>query len=88
MNNDLCISQTFSNDNVTTSRIHDRHIVMNKGEINTGESNENENVHKSNESVVSKSCCFNASSFFLNVCFFNWVLLFLFWWFALQYRSE
>ena len=58
MSNDLCISQTFSNDNVTTSRIHDRHIVMNKGEINTGESNENENVHKSNESVVSKSCCF------------------------------
>jgi hypothetical protein len=31
---------------------------MNKGEINTGESNENENVHKFNESVVSKKCCF------------------------------
>ena len=31
---------------------------MNKGEINTGESNENENVHKFNESVVSKNCCF------------------------------
>ena len=31
---------------------------MNKGEINTGESSENENVHKFNESVVSKKCCF------------------------------
>ena len=41
MNNDLCISQTYSNDNVKTSRLHD----MNKGEINTGESNKNENVH-------------------------------------------
>lgn len=58
MNNDLCISQTYSNDNVKTSRLHDTHIVMNKGEINTGESNENENVHKFNESVVSKNCCF------------------------------
>jgi hypothetical protein len=46
MNNDLCISQTYSNDNVKTSRLHDKHIVLNKGEINTGESNENENVHK------------------------------------------
>ena len=46
MNNDLCISQTYSNDNVKTSRLHDTHIVMNKGEINTGESSENENVHK------------------------------------------
>ena len=55
MNNDLCI---YSNDNVKTSRLHDTHIVMNKGEINTGESNENENVHKFNESVVSKNCCF------------------------------
>jgi hypothetical protein len=36
MNNDLCISQTYSNDNVKTSRLHDTHIVMNKGEINTG----------------------------------------------------
>ena len=54
MNNDLCISQTYSNDNVKTSRLHD----MNKGVINTGESNENENVHKFNESVVSKNCCF------------------------------
>ena len=45
MNNDLCISQTYFNDNVKTSRLHDTHIVMNKGEINTGESNENENVH-------------------------------------------
>jgi C4-dicarboxylate-specific signal transduction histidine kinase len=52
MNNDLCISQTYSNDNVKT-RLHDTYIVMNKGEINTGESNENEN-----ESVVSKNCCF------------------------------
>jgi hypothetical protein len=34
------------------------HIVINKGEINTGESNENENVHKFNESVISKNCCF------------------------------
>ena len=58
MNNDLCISQTYSNDNVKTSRLQDTHIVMNKGEINTGESNENENVHKFNESVVSKNCCF------------------------------
>ena len=41
-----------------TSRLHDTHIVMNKGEINTGESNENENVHKFNESEVSKNCCF------------------------------
>jgi hypothetical protein len=57
MNNDLCISQTYSNDNVKT-RLHDTYIVMNKGEINTGESNENENVHKFNESVVSKNCCF------------------------------
>jgi hypothetical protein len=39
-----------------TSRLHGTHIVMNKGEINTGESNENENVHKFNESVVSKNC--------------------------------
>ena len=38
MNNDLCISQTYSKDNVKTSRLHDTHIVMNKGEINTGES--------------------------------------------------
>jgi hypothetical protein len=39
MNNDVCISQTYSNDNVKTSRLHDTHIVMNKGEINnTGES--------------------------------------------------
>ena len=58
MNNDLCISQTYSNDNVKTSRLHDTHIVMNKGEFNTVESNENENFHKSNESEVSKSCCF------------------------------
>jgi hypothetical protein len=36
----------------------DTQIVMNKGEINTGESNENEDVHKFNESVVSKNCCF------------------------------
>jgi hypothetical protein len=56
MNNDLCISQTYSNDNVKTSRLHDTYIVMNKGEINTGESNES--VHKFNESVVSKNCCF------------------------------
>jgi hypothetical protein len=40
------------------SKLQDTHIVMNKGEINTGESNENENVHKFNESVVSKNCCF------------------------------
>jgi hypothetical protein len=46
MNNDLCISQTYSNNNVKTSRLHDTQIVMNKGEINTGESNENEDVHK------------------------------------------
>ena len=57
MNNDLCISQTYSNNNVKT-RLHDTYIVMNKGEINTGESNENENVHKFNESEVSKNCCF------------------------------
>ena len=44
MNNDLCISQTYSNDNVKT-RLHDTYIVMNKGELNTGESNENENVN-------------------------------------------
>ena len=56
MNNDLFISQTYSNDNVKTSRLHDTHIDMNKGEINTGESSENEN--KFNESVVSKNCCF------------------------------
>ena len=48
MNNDLCISQTYSNDIVKT-RLQDTYIVMNKGEINTGESNENENVHKFNE---------------------------------------
>jgi hypothetical protein len=47
LNNELCISQAYSNDNVKTSRLQDTHIVMNKGEINTGESNENENVHKS-----------------------------------------
>ena len=35
MNNDLCISQTYSNDNVKT-RLHDTYIVMNKGELNTG----------------------------------------------------
>ena len=57
MNNDLCILQTYSNDNVKT-RLHDTYIVLNKCEINTGESNENENVHKFNESVVSKNCCF------------------------------
>jgi hypothetical protein len=67
MNNDLCISQTYSNDNVKTSRLHDTHIAMNKGEINTGESNENGNVK-----------VFCASSFFLNVWFFRSVLLFLF----------
>ena len=39
------------------SKLQDTHIVMNKGEINTGESNEYENVHKCNESVVSKNCC-------------------------------
>ena len=33
INNDLCISQTYSNDNDKTSRLHDTHIVMNKGEI-------------------------------------------------------
>jgi hypothetical protein len=53
MNNDLCISQTYSNDNVKT-RLHDTYIVMNKGEIDTGESNENENVHKFNQSVGEK----------------------------------
>ena len=53
MNNDLCISQTYSNDNVKT-RLHDTYIVMNKGEIDTGESNENENVHKINQSVGEK----------------------------------
>ena len=57
MNNDLCISQTYSNDNVKTSRLHDTYVVMSKGEINRGESNENENVHKFNESVVSKNYC-------------------------------
>ena len=56
MNNDLCISQTYLHDNVKTSRLHDTYVVMNKGEINTGENNEN--VHKFNESVVSKNCCF------------------------------
>jgi hypothetical protein len=45
-------------------------IVMNKGEINTGESNENESVHKFNESVVSKNCCFK-------------VKLYLFEWFVI-----
>ena len=54
MNNDLCISQTYSNDNVKTSRLHDTYVVMNKGEIDTGESNENENVHKFNQSVGEK----------------------------------
>ena len=58
MNNDLCISQTYSNDNVKTSILHDTYAVMNKGEINTREGNENENVHKFNESVVSKKKCF------------------------------
>ena len=47
------INHTFK-----TSRLHDMHIVMNKGEINTGESNENENVYEFNELVVSKNCCF------------------------------
>ena len=55
MSNDLCISQRYSNDNVKITRLHDTHFVMNNGEINTGESNENENVHKFNESVVSKN---------------------------------
>ena len=32
LNNDLCISQTYSNDNVKT-RLHDTYIVMNKGEM-------------------------------------------------------
>ena len=32
--------------------------ILSKGGINTGESNENEHVHKFNESVVSKNCCF------------------------------
>ena len=50
MSNDLCISQRYSNDNVKITRLHDTHLVMNNGEINTGESNENENVHKFNES--------------------------------------
>ena len=59
MSNDLCISQRYSNDNVKITRLHDTHFVMNNGEINTGESNENENVYKFNESVVSKKCCFN-----------------------------
>jgi hypothetical protein len=36
----------------------DTYIVMNKSEINTGESNENENIHKFNESGVSKNCRF------------------------------
>ena len=58
MNNDLCISQTYSNDNVKTSKHHDAYFVMNKGEIKTGESNENENVHKFKALVVSKNCCF------------------------------
>jgi hypothetical protein len=40
------------------SKLQDFTTRMNKGEINTGESNENENVHKFNESVVSKNCCF------------------------------
>jgi glucose-6-phosphate dehydrogenase assembly protein OpcA len=39
MNNDLCISQTYSNDNVKTSKLHDTHIVMNKGEIKNPEYN-------------------------------------------------
>jgi hypothetical protein len=56
MSNDLCISQTYSNNNVKT-RLHDTYIVMNKSEINTGESNENKNVHKFNESVVSTCQC-------------------------------
>jgi hypothetical protein len=38
---------------------------MNKGEIKTGESNENENVHKFNESVISKNCCFKVKCFTL-----------------------
>ena len=40
------------------SKLQDFTTRMNKGEINTGESNENENVQKFNESVVSKNCCF------------------------------
>ena len=36
------------------SKLQDTHIVMNKGEINTGQSNENENVHKFNQSVGEK----------------------------------
>jgi hypothetical protein len=36
MNNDLCISQTYSNDNVKASRLPDTYVVMNKGELNTG----------------------------------------------------
>ena len=40
------------------SKLQDFTTRMNKGEINTGESNENEDVHKFNESVVLKNCCF------------------------------
>jgi hypothetical protein len=40
------------------SKLQDFTTRMNKGEINSGESNENEDVHKFNESVVSKNCCF------------------------------
>ena len=65
MSNDLCISQRYSNDNVKITRLHDTHFVMNNGEINTGESNENENVHKFNESVVSKKCCFKVKFVFV-----------------------
>ena len=37
MNNDLCISQTYSNDNVKTSRLHDTHIIhANPREIKSG----------------------------------------------------
>jgi hypothetical protein len=48
----ILVPITYSNTKVKTSRLHDTQIVMNKGEINTGESNENEDVHKFNESVV------------------------------------
>jgi hypothetical protein len=65
MNNDLCISQTYSNDNVKTSRLHDTHIVMNKGEINTGESSENENVHKFRKIAVLR----------LNLYLFEWFVI-------------
>ena len=65
MNNDLCFSQTYWNDNVKTSRLHDTYVVMNKSEINTGESNENENVHKFNESVVLR----------LNLYLFEWFVI-------------